>query len=679
MSTVDKSIAKEAARLQKELTRHNYRYHLLDDPEISDAQYDRMMSRLLAIEEEYPSLSTPDSPTKRVGSSPLEIFETASHSVPMLSLDNGFKESEILDFHHRIAKLLNTEDLLYTVEPKLDGVAVELRYENGLLVLATTRGDGMIGEVITENVKTIRSVPLSLFRENGAALPPLLEVRGEVMIHRSDFTRLNQHRLEMDLPLFANPRNAAAGSLRQLDSRVTAKRPLGMFVYGTGLVDGLEYESHSELFHLLKRFGFPVNPLIREKLSMDEVIAWYRELEKERNDLPYEIDGMVIKVDRLSFQQQLGIKKRSPRWAIAYKFPAVEETTTIRDIVVQVGRTGTITPVALLEPVTVGGVTVSRATLHNEDEIAKKDIRIGDTALVVRAGDVIPKVVKVMASKRNGSERFFAMPDACPVCSGEVKRIPGEAALKCINASCPAQLKQRLIHFVSRGGFDIDGLGRKLVEKLVEQGIVISFADLFFLEKKRLASLEGMADKSAKNIVAAVEKSKKISLARFLFALGIDHTGEGAATLLAEKFQTLESIRKAAAGEIEKIDGIGPKTAAAVQAFFASADNSRVLDQILSSGVEVAAAKPPDQERRNENLQGKRVVLTGKMITMTRSEAKKALERAGAKVVSSVSAKTDLVVAGEAAGSKLEKAKTLGVAVVDEQAFSDLLQKSASP
>ncbi|HKK90218.1 MAG TPA: NAD-dependent DNA ligase LigA, partial [Desulfobacteraceae bacterium] len=582
MVTVDKSIAKEAEQLQKELTRHNYRYHLLDDPDISDAQYDRMMNRLLAIEDEYPSLSTPDSPTKRVGSSPLEIFETASHSVPMLSLDNGFQESDILDFHNRISKLLNTDDLVYTVEPKLDGVAVELRYENGLLVLATTRGDGMIGEVITENVKTIRSVPLSLFRENDADLPPLLEVRGEVMIHRSDFALLNRHRLEMDLPLFANPRNAAAGSLRQLDSRVTAKRPLGMFVYGTGLVDGLAYESHSELFHLLKRFGFPVNPLIREKLSMEEVIARYRELETQRNDLPYEIDGMVIKVDRLSFQQQLGIKKRSPRWAIAYKFPAVEETTTIRDIIVQVGRTGTITPVALLEPVTVGGVTVSRATLHNGDEIAKKDIRIGDTALVVRAGDVIPKVVKVMASQRNGSERSFSMPEACPVCSGKVKRIPGEAALKCINASCPAQLKQRLIHFVSKGGFDIDGLGRKLVEKLVEQGIVMSFADVFSLEKKRLASLEGLADKSAENIVAAVETSKKISLARFLFSLGIDHTGESAATLLADKFQTLENIRGAAAGEIEKIDGIGPKTAAAVQAFFASADNSRVLDQILN-------------------------------------------------------------------------------------------------
>ncbi len=674
MTSIDRKIAEEAADLQKALTRHNYRYHVLDDPEISDAEYDRMMNRLIAIEEEYPSLSSPDSPTRRVGAPPVEAFETAPHTLPMLSLDNGFEDADLFDFHNRIAKLLQKKDLLYIAEPKLDGVAVELRYDNGLLTLATTRGDGITGEVITENVKTIRSVPLSLFKTEHHGIPELLEVRGEVIINREDFAALNQYRLKMDQPVFANPRNAAAGSLRQLDSRITAKRPLNIFVYGAGAVKGLEYASHSELFKILQTFNFAVNPLIRDNLTIHEVLEHYKELEQKRKSLPYEIDGMVVKVDSLAYQQQLGIKKRSPRWAIAYKFPAVQETTTIVDIRVQVGRTGTLTPVALLEPVKVGGVIVSRATLHNEDEIAKKDIRINDTVLVERAGDVIPKVVKVIESRRNGTEKQFVMPKVCPVCAGEVKRIRGEAALKCINASCPAQRKERIVHFVSKGGFDIDGLGRKLVEKLVEEKMVASFADIFSLEKDGLAAMDRMADKSAGNLIQAIEKSKKISLPRFLFALGIDHTGENAAALLSDTFHTLENLRKADIDDIEKIDGIGPKTAAAVHDFFVSPENAAVLDQLLENGVEILETEKKADHQGKTALKGKQIVLTGKLETMTRSEAKKALENAGAKLVSSVSSKTDLVVAGESPGSKRDKAAHLGIKIIDETAFSALLE-----
>lgn len=675
MNLTDNEIAKEAEYLQKELTRHNYKYHLLDDPEISDAEYDRMMSRLLSIEEKHPLLSTPDSPTKRVGAPPLESFETALHSVPMLSLDNGFKESDIIDFHNRISKFLKTDDILYTVEPKLDGVAVELKYENGMLTLATTRGDGITGEVITDNARTIRSVPLALSPDADAIVPSLLEVRGEVIINRTDFEKLNKKRLNLEKDIFANPRNAAAGSLRQLNSRVTAARPLEIFIYGTGLVTGIDYASHCEMFHSLKKFGFRINPLIKEKISIDEVFANYRELEKSRDDLPYEIDGMVIKVDSLKYQHELGVKKRSPRWAMAYKFPAVQESTKINDIIVQVGRTGILTPVALLEPVSIGGVTVSRATLHNEDEIEKKDIRIGDNVLVVRAGDVIPKVVKVIKSKRTGAEKSFSMPETCPVCSGGLRRIKGEAALKCINASCPAQLKRRINHFVSRAGFDIDGLGTKLVGKLVDSSLVHSFADIFSLKKEELSAMDRMADKSAANIVKAVEKSNSISLPRFIFALGIDHTGESAASLIAEKFHLLDNIKAADLEAFAGIDGIGPKTAAAVHAFFSSPENILIIDQMLENGVNIEVSKKRDGGDSKKELRGKRFVLTGRMELLTRSQAKKMLENAGAKVASSVSSKTDFLVAGEAAGSKLTKAQTLGITIIDEHALAALLKE----
>ncbi len=743
----NKEVEKEAEFLQKELTRHSYRYHVLDDPEISDGEYDRMMARLLVIEEKHPYLSRPDSPTKRVGGPPLESFANARHSIPMLSLDNAFNDSDILDFHHRITKILKTDEIFYTVEPKLDGLAIELRYENGLLTLATTRGDGTTGEVITANARTINTIPLKLLKlkrcsaaedkeitgtckpdstgnnsyvnrndSEEAQIPELLEVRGEVIINRMDFEKLNRLRLQKGLALFANPRNAAAGSLRQLDSKITASRPLEIFVYGVGLVKGLEFKTHSELLHILKNLGFRINPLIEEKISIKQALACFRKLETLRETLPYEIDGMVIKLDSIEHQEILGVKRRSPRWAIAYKFPAVEETTKINDIIVQVGRTGTLTPVALLEPVNIGGAIVSRATLHNEDEIKRKDIRINDHVLVIRSGDVIPKVVKVIKSKRTGDERIFIMPDRCPVCKSHVKRIKGEAAVKCINASCPAQAKQRIKHFVSKAGFDMDGIGAQFVDQAVEKGLIHSFADLFTLEKEDLLSMERMGEKSAENILNAVKSSKSVSLKRFLFALGINHTGENAAGLIAEKFFDLNEIIKANPEDFLLIEGIGPKTAASVHDFFTNSDNLAVVDRLINSGVVIenplwnrfhtlkrsetdqnfgmqgqfgimdnpdviespetahsAGTADGKQTGDIQSLTGKKFVLTGAMENLTRSQAKEMLENAGAKVTSAVSSKTDFLVAGKSPGSKLAKAKDIGVTVIDETTLEKML------
>lgn len=679
---VKKDIKRKALFLQRELTRHSYRYHVLDDPEISDGEYDRMMAELLAIEEKYPYLSGPDSPTKRIGAPPLDSFASARHSLPMLSLDNAFTDADVFDFHTRIAKILKTDDILYTVEPKLDGLAIELRYENGILTRATTRGDGTTGEIITDNARTIRTIPLSLLKYRKTEIPSVLEVRGEVIINRRDFERLNKTRLENKEPLFANPRNAAAGSLRQLNSKITASRPLEIFIYGVGKVENLDFKTHSNLLHRLKELGFRINPLIGEKLPVNRVLSFFKKLKKLRTTLPYEIDGMVIKVDSIRYQNMIGIKRRSPRWAIAYKFPAIEETTKIKDIIVQVGRTGTLTPVALLEPVNIGGAIVSRATLHNEDEIKKKDIRINDTVLVVRSGDVIPKIVKIIASKRTGKETVFSMPDKCPVCRSRVKRIKGEAAVKCINVSCPAQAKQRITHFVSNKGFDIDGMGAEFVNQAVEKGIIHSFADIFSLKKKDLLSMDRMGEKSAANIMDAVQASKTIFLKRFLFALGINHTGENAAALIAENFPSLDAIMKAKPEDIETINGIGPKTAASVQAFFANPDNLAVIDKMISCGV-IIKNTPVDHpgiedEKKSSSaagISGKKFVLTGTMETMTRSKAKQMLENAGAKVTSSISSKTDFLVAGDSPGSKLAKAEKLGIKIIDEKALKTMLSR----
>jgi DNA ligase (NAD+) len=669
---MDEKMKNRVKQLQKALHEHNFYYHVLDDPKISDAEFDRLLQELKGLEEKYPELVTPDSPTQRVGAPPLSAFDQAEHTLPMLSLDNAFSEQDILDFDARIRKNTGEDVIWYTVEPKLDGVAVELRYENGVLVRATTRGDGFVGEVVTRNVRTIRSVPLRL-RTDDRPCPSLLEVRGEVFISQKAFLELNRRRLAKKEALFANPRNAAAGSLRQLDSSVTASRPLDLFVYGRGQVEGVEFDTQAGFLDSLAAWGFAVNPLVNKKISIADALAFYRHLGELRPDLPYEIDGMVIKVDQVALQQALGEKIKSPRWAIAYKFASIQEVTRINEILVQVGRTGTLTPVAVLEPVQVGGVTVSRATLHNMDEIQRKDIRIGDRALITRAGDVIPKVIKVMVSERTGLEQVFEMPAHCPVCGSRVQRLEDEAAVKCINAACQAQRKERIRHFVSKKGFDIDGLGKKLVDQLVNEGLLTSFADLFFLKKEQLMPLDRMAEKSAQNLVTAIENARQIPLHRFIFALGIDHTGENAARLLAKTFDTLDDLMAAKEADIEQIHGMGTITAQAIAAFFASPENQALIKKIRDSKVVITNTMAGTPEEKNHLFAGKTLVITGKLSAMTRSEAKKKLLAAGAKVTGSVSARTDYLVAGKEAGSKLAKARTLNVPVLEEDRFLEML------
>jgi len=662
----------EAQKLRRELTEHSYRYHVLDDPVIDDQTYDMMLRKLIDIETRFPELVTEDSPTRRIGAPPLTAFDTAPHSVPMLSLDNAFNDQEILDFHARCLKTSGAHTLTYTAEPKLDGLAVELTYENGLLVLATTRGDGYTGEVITENIRTIRSVPLRLM-DDKTAVPEFIEVRGEVIIRHKDFEMLNQRRMNKGESVFANPRNAAAGSLRQLDSKITAQRPLTIFVYGVGVVRGLEFSSQAGMLEYLSDLGFPVNPLIKKNISIRQVLENFKDLESLRSQLAYDIDGMVIKADDVLIQQALGEKIKSPRWAIAYKFPAMEKASKILDITVQVGRTGTLTPVAELVPVNIGGVTVSRATLHNADEIERKDIRIGDTALITRAGDVIPKVVKIIPEARTGEETVFTMPDNCPVCASRVRRLEGEAAVKCINAGCSAQIKERIRHFVSKKAFDIDGLGKKLVEQLVDQKLISSFADLFHMDRDTLAGLERMGVKSADNIIAAVKQSKTVSFARFIYALGIDHTGEHAARLLAQKFADLKALMAADTLIISTIHGMGDTTARAVTGFFSIEENVNLVKNLLDAGVSVTNDLYGGVDEADNAFSGKTIVLTGSFEAMTRSEAKAKLLALGAKVTGSVSKKTDIVIAGSKAGSKLTKAEELGVTVWDEAKFLELI------
>lgn len=671
-NSIEPAALKKIETLRKELHRHNYLYYVLDNPEISDAEYDRMMKELKELESAFPEFKSPDSPTARVGAPPLDKFESVAHFVPMLSLDNGFSDSDIIDFDRRIKKLLNTEDaILYTVEPKLDGIAVELVYEDGRLTLASTRGDGFRGERITPNVKTIGSVPLLLQDTYEQTRPPLLEVRGEVFIGKQGFNRLNNERLDQDLPTFANARNAAAGSLRQLDSTVTAKRPLEIFVYGVGRAFDFGVESHGEILAALKRLGFRINPLVRSGITIKEALGTYREFEAERPLLPYDIDGMVIKVDNLSYQQLLGATSRSPRWAIAYKFKAEQETTRVLNIEVQVGRTGTLTPVAHLDPVNVGGVTVSRATLHNEDEIIRKDIRVGDTVFVQRAGDVIPEVVKVVESKRTGQETIFNMPKTCPVCGADTFRVKGEAATRCINITCPAQVKERIKHFASKGAFDIEGMGDKLINQLVDKGLLSSYADIFGLSEDTLQALERMGPKSAENIINAIKKSKRISFKRFLYALGIRHVGEHVAGIIASRFKNIDSLAGATPEDLASLEGIGPVVAESAVRFFRQDENRKALNKIMDSGVHVYF----EGEKKQGAVSDKSFVLTGALESMTRSQAKKLIETAGGRVTGSVSRSTDYLVVGASPGSKLDQAKKLGVEIIDEAALLMYLKK----
>ncbi len=659
--------------LKKLLHYHNYRYYVLDDPEISDIEYDHLMQELIKIESEWPQIVTADSPSARVGAPPLAKFNTIDHRIRMLSLDNGFAEEDIIAFDERVRKNLDLEEVLYTAEPKLDGLAVELVYENGKLVTASTRGDGQTGEVITANVRTIKTVPLILHQTLTLGIPPLIEARGEVFIGSDGFKQLNEERLQQSLPPFANPRNAAAGSLRQLDSRIAATRPLETFIYGVGTVTNLYLDSHWKLLQYLQELGFRINPITRAQIKLREVLDFFNELQKIRHTLPYEIDGMVIKVDRITYQQQLGNTSRSPRWAIAYKFEATQATTIVDSIEVQVGRTGTLTPVAHLKPVNIGGVMVRRATLHNEDEIFKKDIRVGDHVFVRRAGDVIPEVVKVVNTKRSGCETIFEMPKQCPVCGSAVVRLEGEVAIRCVNTDCAAQIKERIKHFASKGAFDIEGLGSKLVVQLVTSKLVNSPADIFRLSKESLENLERMGTKSAANLINAIDASKRISLPCFIYALGIRHVGEHIARILAAEFKMIQILMEASEEQIESVNGIGPIVAKSLVSFFAKVENRQVIKRILDHGVQiethVTSQKLP--------LNGITFVLTGTLQSMTRNSAKQKIEKAGGRVNSSVSRNTDYVVAGDSPGSKLKRARDLGLKILNESAFQKLLGDTA--
>ena len=663
---------KRIAELRGILQDHNYRYYVMDDPTISDGEYDTILRDLQSLERENPNLVTSDSPTQRVGSHPVSKFGTIKHRIPMLSLANAMNEAELVAFDERMQKGLDQESVTYMAEPKLDGLGVELVYENGTFIHGSTRGDGFTGEDITHNLKTIRGIPLSL-RTNDLPAPPLLEIRGEVFIRKNDFKDLNEKQELNEKSAFANPRNAAAGSLRQLDPTITAERPLSIYCYEAGMSNGVEFIDHSSFLDSLKKWGLPVNPFIQIVTGSKGLTQFHQKLEDQRNDLAYEIDGTVFKVNNYNKREDLGTRSRSPRWAIAGKFKAQQATTVIHDIDIQVGRTGALTPVAKLEPVYIAGVTVTNTTLHNQDEIVRKDIRIGDTVLIERAGDVIPKVVKVIKEKRPNWTKPFQIPNACPVCQHETHRSEGEVILRCGNISCPRQIKGRIQHFASKLALDIDGLGEKIVDQLVNEDLIQSIDDLFNLKQETLEKLDRLGEKSAENLVDAISNSKDTTFARFIYALGIRNVGEHIAKVLEKQYSgNLTEFQDTTVEELEAIDEIGPIVAETVIQFWSDDSNKIMVQNCLDYGVRFADV----EINLHQPFAGQTFVFTGSLQQLTRKEAKDILENLGGKASGSVSEKTDFVIAGSGAGSKLKKASDLGISILTEEEFFDKVKNA---
>lgn len=653
---------------------HNYRYYVLDDPVISDKEYDKLMKDLQKLEDKFPELQSPDSPTQHVGGEPREEMGVVKHPFPMLSLKAVYEEDEVRNFDKNCREKVDARKLKYVAEPKYDGLAVELIYEDGKLKVASTRGDGEKGEDITENIKTIKEVPLKLLELEGEKAPGRLVVRGEVYIRIDEFKELNDSLEESDKKTFANPRNAAAGSLRQLNPKITAERPLKIFLYESPECDSREFQTHWEIIESLPKWGLKVN---EEHLKLcdniDQAIEYHKKMAEKRDDMPYEIDGVVFKVNDLEQRSELGVRSRDPRWATAYKFEPRRDTTQLKDIEVQVGRTGKLTPVAILEPVHIGGVEVRRASLHNQSEIEKKDVRIGDTIMVERAGDVIPHVVKVIKEDRNGSEKKFSMPDECPVCGGEVVTSEDKKQTQCTNMSCPAQVKGRIEHYASKSAMDIQGLGEKRVEQLFEADLIENVASLYKLKKEDLTSLERYADKSAENLLEEIEESKKTTLPRFIYALGIPLVGEHVARVLAANYDTLDDLKKTSKDDLQNIKEIGPEVAESVVTFFKQEENLKVIDEILDHGMKL---KNQAAGKGGQPLEGLKFVFTGELEEWTRDEVKRMVEDLGARATSSVSSETDYVVTGPGAGSKLEQAKKKNIKILDEKEFKEFINKN---
>jgi len=662
MSDLDKT-RQRVEELRNLINYHNYRYYVLDSPEISDAEYDELMRELKQLETEHPELITPDSPTQRVGAAPVEAFGVVEHREPLLSLANAFSNEELIAWHKRTLNLAGGQDFDFVCEIKMDGLAVALTYVDGSLVTGATRGDGYRGEDVTQNLRTIRSIPLSVPKD----APPRFEVRGEVYLSKAGFKKLNEERAREGLPLFANPRNAGAGSVRQLDPRITAQRPLDIYIYALGYAEGKKMpQTHWDRMEYLKSLGFKMSPYNTLCKTIEEVEEYHREWEEKRESLPYETDGVVVKVNSIDLQDRLGFVGHEPRWAIAYKFPAIQGTTILKDIGINVGRTGSLNPYAILEPVRVGGVTIKQAALHNEEDIRRKDIRIGDTVIVQRAGEVIPEIVGPVVSKRTGKERIFSMPSNCPVCGAEVIKPEGEAMHRCTNAACPAQALERLKHFVIRGAMDIDGVGDKLCTTLFQEGLVKDVADLYYLTREQLLGMERMADKSVSNILDSIERSKDRPLARVIFALGILHIGEETAELLASQFPSIDKLAEATEEEFLSIPSIGPKIAESVVAFFRQKENRRIIEKLRKAGVKLEESPA---EPRELPLAGQEFVVTGRLEAFPRSEAEARIKELGGAVGSSVTKKTTYLVAGADPGSKLDKARSLGTKLLTEEEF----------